>query len=135
MRVRAWRASWAPSTPQMRLVTWMETSVTVNNTLMVFSVSLLSLYLWSQGAISPGAIAAAIGLCLRLNGTSEWIMWEVSDLFENIGTLKDGTNAFSQEISVADRKDAASMEAPRGEIRFENVSLSLWGETYPYLNT
>ncbi len=116
--------------PQMRLVTWMETSVTVNNTLMVFSVSLLSLYLWSQGAISPGAIAAAIGLCLRLNGTSEWIMWEVSDLFENIGTLKDGTNAFSQEISVADRKDAASMEAPRGEIRFENVSFR-YGENIP----
>lgn len=116
--------------PQMRLVTWMETSVAVNNTLMVLSVSALSLYLWSQGAISPGAIAAAIGLCLRLNGTSEWIMWEVSDLFENIGTLKDGTNAFSKEIAVADREDASSMNAPRGEIRFENVSFR-YGENVP----
>jgi ATP-binding cassette subfamily B multidrug efflux pump len=108
--------------PQMRLVTWMETAVAVNNTLMLLSVGALSLYLWSLGAISPGAIAAAIGLCLRLNGTSEWIMWEVSDLFENIGTLKDGANAFAQDISVTDAEGAASMAQPRGEICFENVS-------------
>ncbi|MEM9255177.1 MAG: ABC transporter ATP-binding protein [Pseudomonadota bacterium] len=108
--------------PQMRLVTWMETSVAINNTLMLLGVTGLSLYLWSLGALSPGAIAAAVGLCLRLNGTSEWIMWEVSDLFENIGTLKDGTQSLSQEISVQDRDDASSLSPDGGDIRFENVS-------------
>ncbi len=36
----------------------------------------VSVFLWYGEAITPGAIAAAIGLCLRLNGISEWIMWE-----------------------------------------------------------
>jgi ATP-binding cassette subfamily B multidrug efflux pump len=44
----------------------------------------------STTAITAGAIAAALALCLRINGISEWIMWEVSDLFENIGTVRDG---------------------------------------------
>ena len=66
--------------PQMRLVTWMETAVAINNTLLLLAVGITSLSLWYGDAISPGAIAAAIGLCLRINGISEWIMWEVSDL-------------------------------------------------------
>ena len=108
--------------PQMRLVTWMETAVAINNTLMLLGVTAMAAYLWTLGAISPGAIAAAIALCLRLYGTSEWIMWEVSDLFENIGTVKDGTNALSSTISVTDRDDAQALTALQGEIRFENAS-------------
>jgi ATP-binding cassette subfamily B multidrug efflux pump len=108
--------------PQMRLVTWMETAVAINNTLMLLGVAAMAGYLWTLGVISPGAIAAAIALCLRLYGTSEWIMWEVSDLFENIGTVKDGTNALSSTISVTDRDDAQPLTTPQGEIRFENAS-------------
>jgi ATP-binding cassette subfamily B multidrug efflux pump len=114
--------------PQMRLVTWMETSVAVNNTLMVAAIGALSIYLWASGDITPGAIAAALALCLRLNGTSEWIMWEVSDLFENIGTVRDGTNALSVNISVTDSDQAQSLATPRGEINFENVSFR-YGES------
>ena len=107
--------------PQMRLVTWMETAVTVNNVIMVLAVVATSVYLWLGDAISPGAIAAAVALCLRLNGTSEWIMWEVSDLFENIGTVRDGSQTLSSEISVNDLPDAPALRVPRGEICFEHV--------------
>jgi ATP-binding cassette subfamily B multidrug efflux pump len=116
--------------PQMRLVTWMETAVAINNTLMLLGVAAMAAYLWTLGAISPGAIAAAIALCLRLYGTSEWIMWEVSDLFENIGTVKDGTNALSSTISVTDRDDAQPLTTPQGEIRFENASFR-YSDTRP----
>ncbi len=108
--------------PQMRLVTWMETAVAINNTIMVLGVGSVAIYLWVAGSITPGAIAAAIALCLRLYGTSEWIMWEVSDLFENIGTVKDGTSAISRDISVTDQQHASPLTIHRGEIRFENLS-------------
>jgi len=108
--------------PQMRLVTWMESAVAINNTIMVLGVGSLGIYLWLAGNITPGAIAAAIALCLRLYGTSQWIMWEVSDLFENIGTVKDGTSAISQDISVTDQQHAGALAIPHGEIRFENLS-------------
>jgi ATP-binding cassette subfamily B multidrug efflux pump len=107
--------------PQMRLVTWMETSVAVNNVLMLLAVGLTALYLWMHGLITPGAIAAAIALCLRLNGTSEWIMWEVSDLFENIGTVEDGASSLSRPIEVKDAPDAGELVAREGRIEFRDL--------------
>jgi ATP-binding cassette subfamily B multidrug efflux pump len=110
--------------PQMRLVTWMETAVTVNNTLMLLSVSAMATWLWFNGSITPGAIAAALALCLRMNGISEWIMWEVSDLFENIGTVRDGINTLSLPVAVTDRKGAQPLVVQRGAIRFRDVDFT-----------
>ena len=110
--------------PQMRLVTWMETGVAINNTIMLVAVGLMAIYLWFLGSITPGAIAVAIALCLRLNGISEWIMWEVSDLFENVGTVKDGAGAISRHIAVEDAKDASTLVARRGAIQFDQLSFS-----------
>ena len=107
--------------PQMRLVTWMETAVTLNNVLMLLFVGGAALYLWLNGAISPGAIAAAIGLCLRMTGISEWIMWEVSGLFENIGTVQDGMTTISQPVSVEDAAGAGALAVSAGHLEFDRV--------------
>ena len=110
--------------PQMRLVTWMETGVAINNTFMLVAVGLTAKYLWFLGSITPGAIAVGIALCLRLNGISEWIMWEVSDLFENVGTVKDGAGAISRHIAVEDAQDAGALIAGQGAIHFQQLGFS-----------
>ncbi|MFT7285928.1 MAG: ATP-binding cassette subfamily B multidrug efflux pump [Halieaceae bacterium] len=110
--------------PQMRLVTWMETAVTANNTLMLFNLAATALYLWFDNAISPGAIAAAMGLCLRINGISEWIMWEMSNLFENIGTVRDGVGTLTEPVGIEDRTSAQPLQVSSGRIRFEGVGFS-----------
>ena len=110
--------------PQMRLVTRLETSVAVNNAVMLLSVGALAVYLWTRGTISPGAIAAALGLCLRLNSLSEWIMWEVSDLFENIGTVRDGSQALSRHIEVQDAPDARPLAPREGHIQFHRIGFA-----------
>ena len=61
----------------------------------LFFPSALSIYLW-QHSLTTGAIAAAIGVVLRLYGMSQWIMWEVSGLFENIGTVYDGISSIAR---------------------------------------
>ena len=53
-----------------------------------------------------------IGLVLRLWGMSQWIMWEVSGLFENIGTVQDGINSISMPRLVEDRPDAKDIVVP-----------------------
>ncbi|TDG13449.1 ABC transporter ATP-binding protein [Seongchinamella unica] len=116
--------------PQMRLVTWMETGVAINNTIMLVAVGLSALFLWFQANITPGEIAAAIALCLRLNGISEWIMWEVSDLFENVGTVKDGAGAISRHIAVEDAEDASELDARQGGISFQHLGFA-YGEGKP----
>lgn len=108
--------------PQMRLATLLSSGVWAINVLLIFSVSALSIWLWTESAISTGAIAAAIGLVLRLNGMAQWIMWEVSALFENIGTARDGLNTLSRPRDVQDKPDAPPMLIDQGAIDFNNIS-------------
>ena len=65
---------------QMRLATGVNLSVHMINYAIVFCIAALSISLWMDDAITVGAIAIAVSLSLRLNGMSQWIMWEVSAL-------------------------------------------------------
>jgi ATP-binding cassette subfamily B multidrug efflux pump len=110
--------------PQMRLVTVLEASIEVLNGLLIFVMGALSVYLWLNQVASPGDIAVAISLCLRLNGISHWIMWEVSSLFENIGTVQDGVNTLSRPVLVEDKKNAPDLNVSGGGICFKNVGFA-----------
>src|SRR5690606_30573031 len=107
---------------QMRLATLLNSGVWTLTALLIFSVTALSVWLWTTSAISTGAIAAAVGLVLRLNGMAQWIMWEVSSLFENIGTARDGLNTLSRPRDVQDVPNAPALPIQKGGITFDKVS-------------
>lgn len=107
--------------PQMQLVTKLQFTVWVLNSLLIFSIGALAIYLWLQDSISTGAIAIAIGLNLRLNGMSQWIMWEMSMLFENIGTVQDGINMLAQPRKVQDKASAKPLVVKEGKIEFNQI--------------
>lgn len=113
--------------PQMRLVTVLEFCVEMANAVLIFVIGALSVYLWMQQIVSPGDIAVAISLCLRLNGMSHWIMWEVTSLFENLGTVQDGINTLSQPVAVTDKPQAQSLAISGGKIDFEQVHFGYAG--------
>lgn len=106
---------------QMRLAVGLNVSVHVINYLLVFSVAAMSIWLWMHESISVGAIAIGISLALRLNGMAQWIMWEVSALFENIGTVADGMATLSRPVEVEDKPDALPLNVSKGLIEFKNV--------------
>jgi len=106
---------------QMRLVTLVNLSLYVLNGILLSSVTGLAIWLWLQEIIGVGAVAVAVGLVLRLWGMSQWIMWEISALFENIGTVQDGISSISRPQLVTDRPDAKRLQVTQGDIRFEHV--------------
>jgi ATP-binding cassette subfamily B multidrug efflux pump len=110
--------------PQMRLATQLEFCVWTLNMLLIFSTGLLGILLWQGSAITPGAIAIAMAIAIRLAGMSHWIMWEVSSLFENIGTVQDGMNTLSISHSVTDKADAKTLHVSNGEIVFDQVNFA-----------
>ncbi|MEM6617436.1 MAG: ABC transporter ATP-binding protein [Pseudomonadota bacterium] len=113
---------------QMRLVTKLYTVLFAANSLLLFSVGALSIMFWQSGAVSLGAVAIAIGLVLRLNGMSQWIMWEVTALFENIGTVEDGIEMLARDREVQDKPGAPNLAVNKGEIAFDQVSFH-YGKT------
>jgi len=113
--------------PQMRLVTALNICLWFINMLLVFSTVALGIYLWIHESMTPGAIAVVISLALRLSGMSHWIVWEISNLFENLGTVQDGINTLSVPQRVIDKDNAKKLEISSGEINFDKV-------TFGYLN-
>lgn len=106
---------------QMRLVTGISVSVQIINYLLAFSIAAVSIALWTESAITVGAIAIAVSLALRLNGMSQWIMWEISSLFENIGTVTDGMNTLSKTTIIQDEPNAKALVVNHGKIDFNQV--------------
>jgi len=112
---------------QMRLVSGFEIVNHVLSMLLIASTAGATLWLWTEGKVGIGAVAAATAMALRLNGISHWIMWEMSALFEHIGTVQDGINTLSRRLTVTDHADAEPLTVSRGEIRFEQASFAYGG--------
>jgi ATP-binding cassette subfamily B multidrug efflux pump len=106
---------------QMRLVTSFHFLLYAMNCLLLFSVGGIAIWLWLGSAISVGAVAVGIGLVLRLNGMSQWIMWEMSALFENIGTVEDGITSISLPRLVPDAPNAPELKVTAGAIKFDSI--------------
>lgn len=60
-------------------------------------------------AVGTGAVAAITAMALRINGMSHWIMWEITSLFENIGTVQDGMATLTRGPKVKDAPDAVEL--------------------------
>lgn len=110
--------------PQMRLVTWLNICVWSINMLLVFATAALGIALWMESAVTPGALAIALSLAIRLTGMSHWIMWEVSNLFENIGTVQDGINTIANPHSIRNVEDPKRLSVDHGQIDFKGVAFS-----------
>ena len=106
---------------QMRLVTWLTVALNVLNALLLASSTALAIWLWQQGAVAAGTIALAMGLVMRMQGMSHWIMWEIAGLFENIGVVRDGMTTIAQAQMVQDHPEAGDLDVPNGEIKYQAI--------------
>ena len=109
---------------QMRLSTLLTVTLNMLNALLLFSVAGASIWLWSIEAVTVGAIAFAMGLVLRLQGMSQWILWEVWALFENLGVVQDGITTIAREREIVDEPGAEPLTVGDGEIRYEAISFN-----------
>ena len=112
---------------QMRLVSLFEITNHALSMGLTAGMCGMALWLWSSGAVGIGAVAASTAMALRLQGMSHWIMWEMTSLFENIGTVQDGIKTLSLPRTVLDVPAAAELVVPRGEVRFDHASFRYSG--------
>ena len=109
---------------QMRLASLLSTLSFAVNALLIFSTTALGIWLWIRGEVGVGAVAVATTMALRVNGLSQYIMWESAMLFENIGTVTDGMGTLSKPQTILDKPKARALEVKYGDIRFEHLDFS-----------
>ena len=105
----------------MRMSTFMTSTLSLLSGILIFMMSGISIWLWHTGAITTGAIAFSIGLTLRLKAMSQWIIWEVAGLFEDIGVIQDSIETVARDRLVTDVPDAKPLVVSKGEIVFDDV--------------
>ena len=113
---------------QMRMVTQVEVTNHLLNMTLIISTGLMALWLWSNGQVTVGGVAAATAMSLRLNGISHWVMWEMTSLYEQIGTVQDGINTLTTQNNISDVTDAQTLNVQRGEIEFKAVNFNYGNE-------
>lgn len=109
---------------QMRLATLLDSCTFAINALLTLSTAAIGVWLWHSGSVSAGAVAVAITMSFRINGLSQYIMWESAMLFENIGTVTDGMKTLSKPHTIVDKPTALPLKIEQGAISFEHIDFS-----------
>ena len=109
---------------QMRLVSQFEIANHLMITLLLLGSTGTALWLWSEGQATAGVVAAVMAMALRLMGYSHWVMWQMTGLFENVGTIQDGILTLTKPRTIVDAPGAQPLRVTQGAIAFEDVSFA-----------
>jgi len=83
-----------------------------------------TLWLWSQGQASPGDIAAAGAISIRIAQMTGWVSFALMGLYANVGEVEDGMRTLSVPHALPDSPGAVDLPRGPGEIVFEDVSFA-----------
>ncbi len=109
---------------QMRLGTAYELCINLLTAVLFFGVLGTAVWLWLQGQAAIGVIAATTAMILKLNSMAEFMMWQTSALFENVGTIQDGMQTLGRQINIQDKEDAKPLVVTQGNIKFSDVTFA-----------
>ena len=95
-----------------------------SSTLAIITIVLVGTWLHMNGMASVGEIVSFMGFAMLLIGRLETAASFVSSLFFKLPALEDFFNILDERSSVPEKDDARVLWAPRGEVKFDNVSFA-----------
>ena len=104
-----------------RLITVVSVVLQTMNSILIVVASAVSLWLWSRGLMTPGEVAAGLGLVLRLIQMSSWVIQQVRGIFEEIGSVKEAMETIAKPHALVDDVKAKRLAVKGGEIVFDHV--------------
>jgi len=107
---------------QTRLFTSLTVALAALSVVLIGGVVGYGVVLWQAGAVTVGPVAAAAALAIRLTGMVDWIMWSLSQLFQNIGTVQEGMDMVSKPLRLTDAPDARPLALGAGRVSYQGVT-------------
>lgn len=95
-----------------------------SSTLAIITIVVVGTWLHMNGMASVGEIVSFMGFAMLLIGRLETAASFVSSLFFKLPALEDFFNILDVNSSVPEKPDARTLWAPRGEVKFEDVSFA-----------
>jgi len=110
----------------MRIFTAMWSILFVLNAGLVISIGWIALIGWNNGTLSAGAVATAIPFALQIMNMSGWILEIGSNIFRQVGTVRDSMETIAQPLTLLDAPEAKPLKVDKGEIVFDDVTFNYW---------
>jgi ATP-binding cassette subfamily B protein len=95
-----------------------------SSTLAIITIVVVGTWLHVNGLATVGEIVTFMGFAMLLIGRLETAASFVSSLFFKLPALQDFFAIMDERSSVPEKEDARVLWAPRGEVRFEDVSFA-----------
>ncbi len=105
----------------LRLMTELSFGLNILSGILMTGVLGPAVWLWMNGLISVGEVAAASALVIRLNGMTGWIMWVVIQLFEHAGTMRESLQSIAVEHDVVDAPNAQPLQVTKAAIEIDGL--------------
>ncbi|MCL4186105.1 MAG: ABC transporter ATP-binding protein/permease [Rhodobacteraceae bacterium] len=88
-----------------------------------------SALLWQEGGASPGDIAAAGAISIRIAQMTGWVSMSLMGIYANVGEVEDGMRTLTPPYTLADRPGAAELGRVAGEVCFDGVGFAYGRQT------
>ena len=83
-----------------------------------------SLWLWTMGQASPGAIAASGTVAIRIAQMTGWVSMVLMAIYANVGEIEDGMRTLSPPHGLTDAPDAVELPRIEGRVDFERIDFA-----------
>ena len=80
------------------------------------------LFIWAQGAISPGEVVAAGSVAMRIMMMAGWVSFSFMTIYTNLGDVQDAMETLAVPHAMIDKTGASRLKVCHGRIKFDNVS-------------
>lgn len=83
-----------------------------------------AILMWQKGAATPGDIAAAGAIAIRIAQMSGWVSQALMAMWGNVGEVEDGMRTLTPAHELTDAPGAIALDRVQGEIVFDHVSFA-----------
>ena len=83
-----------------------------------------ALWLWQRGVATPGEIATAGAISMRIAQMSGWVSFTLMSMYSSVGEVEDGMKTLAVPHTLDDKPGALALPRVQGGITFENVGFA-----------
>ncbi|GGO33622.1 multidrug ABC transporter ATPase [Gemmobacter aquaticus] len=83
-----------------------------------------ALMLWRQGAATPGDIATAGAVAMRITQMTGWVSFALMSVYSNVGEIEDGMRTLAGPHRLTDAPDAIDLPKVYGDVRFNDAGFA-----------
>ncbi len=85
--------------------------------------------LWQRGIATPGDIAAAGAISIRIAQMTGWVSFALMQMYANIGEVEDGMKTLTPPHGLVDTQHAKPLTVRDGEVAFDAVTFRYGRDT------